>query len=275
VSVLPAALGFAALLVLDPHLSMMILAVVQGLTEFLPISSSGHLVLGQRLLGMGQSSLVEDVVLHLGTLLAVVFFYRRDIARLLRDVARRGPEGSRARAYALALIVGTLPAAAVGLFLEDPIERIFDRVELVLAAMTATALLLFLTRRFERGEGQVTLRAALLIGVAQAVAILPGCSRSGWTISVALALGIGPVEAARFSFLLSVPAILGAVVLQAGKLEAATTPVSALLLGAALAAVVGFLALRWLLALLRDMRLHRFAWYLLGLVATGLLFSLI
>lgn len=257
---------------LAAYLSMLILAVVQGLTEFLPVSSSGHLALGQMLLRMGEGGLMEDVVLHMGTLLAVVVFYRAVLARLVRGTL--GTEvgeidGLSARQYVGLVVLGNVPAVVVGFTLKDRIEELFTSPWAVFAAMAATAVVLWSTRRRRRGEDGPGVRTALLIGLAQSVAILPGASRSGWTIAVALWLGVRPEAAARFSFLLSIPAICGAMVLQLFDHEEITTPVGALVLGFVVAALVGLFALRWLVALVRRMELHRFAVYLGVLVVTG------
>ena len=256
---------------LQEHLSILLLAVVQGVTEFLPVSSSGHLAIGQMILQVGEGSLVEDVVLHAGTLVAVLVFYRRDLLALVRGTLRGGAmvDGLRARHYVALLVLGNVPAGVIGLTLKDPIEGLFDRPEAVLTAMAATALLLATTRRFQPQDVRLDAKRAILIGLAQSVAILPGVSRSGWTIAVALGLGMSPVAAARFSFLLSIPAIAGATVLQLSDVESNTTPVTALALGFVAAAVTGMFCLRWLVALVRRMALYRFAWYLAAVVGIG------
>jgi undecaprenyl-diphosphatase len=262
--------GLVLLALLSPHASMAILAVVQGVTEFLPVSSSGHLVLAQFLLDVGQGSILEDVMLHLGTLVAVVVYYRRDLVRLTRDVVRfDGDErGTAARAYVAALAVATVPAVVVGLGLKDGIETLFDSVPLVLAALAVTGTLLFATRWIRHGTTPIDMRRALLIGVAQAVAIVPGCSRSGWTIATALLVGVPPAEAARFSFLMSIPVILGASVVEIRDASGADAPFSALGLGIVLSALVGLASLWWLVRLVRGMRLHLFSYYL-WVVALG------
>lgn len=248
------------------HLSMSLLAVVQGVTEFLPVSSSGHLALGEMWLGIGEGSLVEEVALHVGTLVAVIFHYRNDLLELMRGALRGVGD---ARRYVALLVVGNVPAAIVGLGFKDTIEGLFGSVPAVLLAMAATAVLLASTRAARRGEGAIVWKIAILVGIAQAVAILPGASRSGWTIAVALWFGVRPVEAARFSFLLSIPAIAGATVLQATELGGNTIPWSALALGTVISAFTGMLCLRWLVALVRNMEIHKFAYYLGAVVVVG------
>lgn len=252
--------------------SLFILAVVQGLSEFLPISSSGHLALGQMIMHVGEGSLIEDIVLHAGTLVAVLVFYRAALLDLVRGFfgGRAEPvDGISPRLYVGLLVLGNVPAIVVGFTLKDPIEGLFTSPWAVFAAMAATAAVLWSTRRVLPGNGAPVPRTALLIGCAQAIAILPGASRSGWTIAVALWLGLKPEAAARFSFLLSIPAILGALVLQLADGGEMETGVGPLLLGFVVAALTGLFALRWLVALVRRMELFRFAIYLCILVVVG------
>ncbi len=247
--------------------SMIALAVIQGITEFLPVSSSGHLALAQSVLEVGQGSLLDDVILHLGTLVAVVVFYRKDLWNLIVGFFRA--DGTNERHYVLCLVVATVPAGLVGVLLGDVIEAAFDSVALVLVAMAVTGLVLFSTRRLSAGDAlddrPITLRQAIIIGLAQSVAVFPGASRSGWTIAVALTLGLRPAAAARFSFLLSIPAILGATVLQLRDAGASDVVPPNLIIGLLVAAAVGFASLSWLVRLVRGMALHRFSWYLWAL----------
>lgn len=244
------------------------LGVLQGLTEFLPISSSGHLVLGQVALGLQEPQLLFDVLLHVGTLAAVLYFYGRDVWRILRAcllaLAGRREDRPSARTGGL-IILGTIPAALVGLLLEDFIERAFGSPRAVSFALLATGALLYFTKSVPagaRGEDQVTWRDALLIGVFQAFAILPGISRSGSTIACALFLRIEREHAARFSFLLSIPAIGGAFVLKARHLAQISSPdILPFLVGTIAAAGTGVLALAWLLRLVRGGNLRGFAYY--------------
>lgn len=257
---------------LSIYVSLLILAVVQGLSEFLPVSSSGHLALGQMILGVGEGSLIEDVVLHAGTLVAVIVFYRAALLDLVRGFFGGGAEpvdGISARTYVGLLVLGNVPAIVVGFTLKDRIEGLFSSPWAVFAAMAATAVVLWSTRRVSAGQSVPVAKTAFLIGCAQAIAILPGASRSGWTIAVALWLGLKPEAAARFSFLLSIPAILGALVLQLADGGTMETPLGALALGFVAAALVGLFALRWLVALVRRMELFRFAIYLCILVIFG------
>ncbi|HKK70857.1 MAG TPA: undecaprenyl-diphosphate phosphatase [Candidatus Krumholzibacteria bacterium] len=261
---------------LQNHLSMFVLAVVQGVTEFLPVSSSGHLALGQMILRVGEGSLVEDVVLHAGTLVAVLVFYRRDLVELVLGLWRQGAvDGIGSRRYVALLLLGNVPAGVIGLTLKDRIEVLFDSPVAVLVALGATAVMLAFTRRLQRRNAPVDAWRAVAIGCAQALAILPGASRSGWTIAMALALGLSPVAAARFSFLLSIPAIAGATVLQLSDVENVASPASSLALGFVVAAITGLFSLRWLVVLVRRMELYRFAWYLAAVVTVGAVFLLV
>ena len=255
------------------YIQLMALAAVQGLTEFLPVSSSGHLVLAQHLLGIAEGDVFLDVLLHVGTLGSVVVVYRREILRLLRfDLP--------ALHYWLCLFVGTLPAVVVGLLFKHQVEALFNSPLFVACALVVIGGVLISTRFADRGDAVTTtweprpipLRKALLVGVAQAVAIAPGASRSGSTIALSLWLGLPRDEAARFSFLLSLPAICGALVLQLASGEAAARADWLPALVAALVAfLVGLAAIRWTkLAVIRD-HFWKFGFYCLALGVTVLL----
>jgi len=255
--------------------AMLILAIVQGLTEFLPVSSSGHLVLMQHVLDTREGDVFFDVVLHLGTLGSVLVVYRREVMRLLRfDRAALGYVGS--------LALGTLPAVAVGLLAKDAIEGVFHSPLFAAGGLLATAAILLSTRRSRQPQMEIPepweprpVRPfkALLIGCAQAFAILPGISRSGSTIAASLWVGLEKAEAARFSFLLSVPAILGALILQlasgAGAAVATTGEFGALVLAALTAFAVGLVAIRWTALAVVKAHFWKFSGYcvVLGLVA--------
>lgn len=269
-------LTLASVAELSTATSLLLLAVLQGLTEFLPVSSSGHLVLAQTAMGLDEPAIVVDVALHVGTLFAVLAVYRRDVAGLvvgLLDRRWREP---------LLIALGTLPAVAVGLFAKDAVERAFESPRTAAWGLLGTATLLAVgetlrRRRLRRERAPVALdaRIALLVGLAQACAICPGISRSGSTIAMGLALGLAPVAAARFSFLLAIPAIAGAALLQlSDALEpGALGEPGVLLVAVVVAALVGLAALRFLLAFLGR---GAFAWFsgyclVLGLVALSLL----
>lgn len=257
-------------------IQVLILAVVQGLTEFLPVSSSGHLVLVGDRLGITEPGLFLPILLHLGTLAAVLIVYRKDVLELLRGLTRgqwREP---------LLIVLATLPAVFVGLVLKSSIESAFGEARAAASCLLATAVILFLGDRARKsrvtkgdeGRAQLSVRDAFVIGVAQAVAILPGISRSGSTISVALLLGIRSDRAARFSFLMSIPAICGATVLEAKDLmEAGLEGISwgVPLLGLVVSALVGWASLVWLLAFLAKGAFRWFALYC-AVAGAGFLF---
>ncbi len=266
---------------------ILVLAVIQGLTEFLPVSSSGHLVLAEALTGFrdqaGGGVLFETVV-HGGTLVAVIVFYRGRVAAIVRSLALWAGRGMRSDdeavtrevKYAGLILLGSLPAGLVGIMLKDSIESTFDSPAIASACMIATGLFLVLYRR-DHGGRPIGWRAALMIGTAQAVAILPGCSRSGWTITMAIILGAGFIEAAEFSFLLSIPAVAGALVLELATVSVAGTPGGApgLLLGAAAAFASGYAALRLLVWILGRGSFHRFSWYLIPVGTVSLIYFIV
>ncbi len=270
-------------------LQALILGMIQGLTEFLPVSSSGHLVLFQELLGdeffgAGEEELFA-VVLHLGTLLPILWFYRRDIGQSiaalqpdhsLRDLGlTRWLQADSNRWLSVLVVVGTVPTGIMGIALHDYFTELFASPTKVLIALMVTGGLLLATRFVpaERsGTASLALWSALLIGVVQGCAITPGISRSGSTIAVALFLGIARADAARFSFLLSVPAILGAMVLQAKDgLPMESISWAPLALGFLAAVIVGYLSLVLLVSLVSKGRLYQFTWYLWPVAITGLI----
>ncbi|MEE9534804.1 MAG: undecaprenyl-diphosphate phosphatase [Acidimicrobiia bacterium] len=251
-----------------------LLGVVQGLTEFLPISSSGHLVVVEAALGIATPGVVIEVVLHVATLLAVVIVYRKVLWRL----AGGAVVGDRAAwRYIALLAIGTVPAALAGLFLEEWFERTFQSLLLVGLNFLITGAVLWSTRgRVRHAERpSPSTKGAFGIGMAQALAILPGISRSGTTVAAALWLGVDPVRAAEFSFLLAIPAIAGAAVLQipnlsGGLASGGAWPVAAGFLAALISGVV---AIRLLIYLLRNKAFHRFAPYCWGIGAITILFA--
>jgi len=256
---------------LDP-LHAIVLSVVQGLTEFLPISSSAHLILVPRILGWPDQGLAFDVAVHVGTLCAVVGYFRRELVTLTADwvrsvMARRLVGESR---LAWADLFGTVPVGLAGLLLGDFIEQNL-RSPLVIAASTVVfgLLLWWSDRRGARIRDEHTLvwRDVLLIGCAQALALIPGTSRSGITITAALAAGLSRAAAARFSFLLSIPVIVLAGGSKTVELLQADTPAhwGALILGAALSALSAYLCIHLFLKLLERIGMLPFVVYRLAL----------
>lgn len=246
-------------------LAAIIWGLVQGLTEFLPISSSGHLVVVPAFLdrlGMeiDQPSLAVSAVLHLGTLIAVLVYFRDDVMSVLR--MRREPDG---RKIALLVAVGTIPAL-VGLPLRNTLETFQETVTNVGIALICTGLILVAGQRLAQGVRRVTegtIPDAVLIGIAQAFALIPGISRSGITIAAGSARGFEPTQAARFSFLLGIPAIAGAGLISLPDVLSEGTFGAELVVGLAVSAVSGYLAIAVLLAALRRVGLAPFAVYCL------------
>jgi len=226
-----------------------LLALLQGIAECLPISSSGHLVLGRQLLGLGEAGMRLDIFLHVGTLLAIFVFYGRVIARILRNL-----EWS----YMAKVVVSAIPAGLVGVLFKDQLELLFASPKMVGGALIFTGFVLTLTRLLPKGDGEVTFLRALWMGLAQAVAILPGVSRSGMTLAAARASKVSPEKSAEFSFLMSAPPIAGAALLEALKAMKAAEPAAQevswglTIYGCALAAVVGYFALHLLLKSLKG-----------------------
>jgi undecaprenyl-diphosphatase len=261
----------------------LILGIVQGLTEFIPVSSSAHLVLVPWLFGWPGSGLAFDVALQLGTLLAVFVYFRDDLLGIargsLRAIVRREPDGEPALRLAAALLVGSVPAAIVGFALENPIDQVFhagERTEGSLLAIAGGLLVMGLLLVWAERTGTRTRLASslgmgqvLLIGGAQALALMPGVSRSGSTITAGLLLGLQRPEAARFSFLLSVPITFGAGLLQAVRLlDEGGLPHGERLsfaVGVGAAAIVGYISIRFLLSFLQTHSNLPFAVYRVGL----------
>ena len=254
-----------------------ILGVVQGLTEPLPVSSSAHLVIVPALVpGFQPPGVAFDVLLHLGTLLAVVFFLRREIGELLASLMPgKGPaahapgtgagEKAANRRMVLWIMIATFLTGVIGVLFKDRIERLFESVETTACMLFITGILLFLSDRVktnERRKEDMNLTDGIVLGLVQAVALIPGISRSGSTITFGIFRGLERKTAARFSFLLSIPAIGGAVILKSAelmRLPAGDLPV--LGTGFLAAAVMGFLSLKLLFAMINKTGLAPFAWY--------------
>ncbi len=243
----------------------LLLGVIQGLTEFLPVSSSGHLVIGESLLGIKTPGVTFEVWLHMGTLLAVLIYFRPRIIRLVQSLWI-GRDGAAERTTVWALIVGTLPAVVVGFTLKSAIETAFSSPHFTAAMLVVTGLILFSTVLARNRSLIVSPLRGLIIGLAQAVAILPGISRSGSTISAAMLIGVDPPKAAEFSFLLSIPAIAGAFLLDALSAEGNLLPagqVGGYLAGTAVSFVFGLLSIHYLLKIIRKGSFYLFGVYCL------------
>jgi undecaprenyl-diphosphatase len=252
------------------YLTGIILGIVQGLTEFLPVSSSGHLVLGQALLGVDDPGKTVEVAVHVGTLLSVVVYFHRSLLGLVQALFRR--ERVHERWMIAFLIVGTIPAVVAYLFFKPLFDRAYTSPSFASAMLLVTGVILFVPRWFSTPERQMSAGRAFLTGCAQAFAILPGISRSGSTISTALLLGIRPSAAAEFSFLLAIPAILGAVVTEYDAfVNLARSGTSGPYLVSVLAAfLVGLVAIYAVMSSVRGGRFHWFAYYCFVVGVAGL-----
>ena len=271
-------------------LDALILGVVQGLTEFLPVSSSGHLALGKHLLGLETHGLMFEVVVHLATALAVVLAYRRRLTGLVEALPhafslaawKASPGSSNSHLeragnlrLMLFLILGTVPAGVAGLLLKDSVQSAFNSPRMVCLMLIATGAVLIVSR-FAPGESKrgLTWSRVLLIGLAQAFALLPGISRSGMTITTGMLLGLSPGLAAEFSFLLALPAIFGATAVEVASQFAVAPPdfpgTWALIAGLGSAFFSGLIAIFFLLKILQKGRFDYFAWYCWTVAALGL-----
>jgi undecaprenyl-diphosphatase len=247
------------------------LGIIQGLTEFLPVSSSGHLVVGKNLLGFREPELLLDTALHFGTLLAVCIYFRSDLRQMIEELWRLIPRGENRRLgpgphamLALMVVIGSVPTAMIGITFKGPLESLFGSVTTVGVMLMITGFIVGITRFIPETYGkrdQVGVIIALAVGAAQGLAIVPGISRSGATIVCGLLLGLNRDLAGRFSFILCIPAIIGAVLLQLDM--AAITRVGAvpLIAGFLSAAFVGFLALKLLMRMVRKGHFYYFAPY--------------
>jgi undecaprenyl-diphosphatase len=272
-------------------LEAILLGIIQGLTEFLPVSSSGHLVLFQQLFGLKEAELFFDVCVHLGTLVAVIIVFRQEIIKiisvLLQLVSLAGQKEKFLQKVksdpefkmAVFIVIGSIPTAILGLLFVSIADRLFSSALITGLMLMVTGLLLWLTRKagthaVSTSIGHLTPGKAFIIGIVQGLAIIPGISRSGSTISTGLLLGVDRETAARYSFLLSIPAIVGAGLLSLKEGFSQTNPAIWIsLLGAVPAALVGYGALKSLLHMVKKGRLYVFAPYcwLVGILA--ILFS--
>ena len=240
------------------YIDTLILAILQGLTEFLPISSSGHLVIGQKLLDIDLPGNAFEVVLHIGTLMSVVTVFRVELKTLLFNL-----NDSSNRYYISAIAIGTIPALLVGLLLKDYISLIFDNIRFVSVSLVFTGVMLITSKFIIKRNVKLTLFIGIVIGLAQAVAIIPGISRSGTTICMGVLMGLSASEAAKFSFLLSIPVIIGAGLLTAMNIETIPFGIDIILLGILFSYLVGWISLKWLLTILSTGKLYWFGVYCL------------
>ena len=246
-------------------INAIILGIIQGLTEFLPVSSSGHLEIAKVILGedkVGEESLLMTVVLHFATALSTIIIFRKDILEILNGLIQF--KNNDSFWFCLKIVLSMIPAALVGVFFNDEIESLFGgALTFVGSMLLITGLLLFLADKAKASAKKVGIKHAILIGISQAIAILPGISRSGATISTAVLLGIDKEKAARFSFLMVVPLIFGKMAkdVLSGNIQYETTTFIPLLIGFIFAFLTGMLACKWMIKLVKSSQLKYFAYY--------------
>jgi len=258
-------------------ISAVILGIVQGLTEFLPVSSSGHLELAKYILGddavLGES-LMMTVVLHFGTAMATVFVFRNEIFQIVSKFFTK--DGNEEKSFVGKIIISMIPAAIVGILFEKQLESLFvQNIMLVCAMLILTGLLLFVADKATHTKKDVTYINALKIGIAQAIAIAPGISRSGATISTSVLLGIDRAKSAEFSFLMVVPLIFGKMakdVLE-GDFTSGDISFLPLMLGLITSFVTGIFACSWMIKLVRKSQLSYFAWYCIVVGVIGVIYA--
>ena len=249
----------------------LVLGLIQGLTEFIPVSSSGHLLLAHEVFGSTDSSLAFDVALHTGTLLALLVFFRKDLFKLAANVTKPNQQGRLARL----LILATIPAAVAGLLFGDYIDEHL-RTPLITAATLAVVGLLMLVadnKFLQKNEKEVTTKQGLLVGFAQLFALVPGVSRSGATMTAGLFAGLSRVQAARFSFLLAIPIVAGSALgILVKDVDTSNIGVTALVVGVVAAFVSGLAAIRFLLGVIAKTGLKPFALYRIALAIIVVVF---
>lgn len=243
----------------------LLLGVIQGLTEFLPVSSSGHLELGKALLGdtsLPKESMIFTVVLHFATALSTIVVFRKDLLEIIVDLTKF--EWNVNTQFVFKIAVSMLPAVLIGLLFESQLESLFsNNISLVGAMLIVTGLLLLLADRAQNTTKNVNFKNAFTVGLAQAIAMLPGISRSGATISTAVLLGIDKTKAARFSFLMVIPLIFGKIFkdLLSGELTYDSTQLTTLSIGFISAFLSGLVACTWMIKLVKNSKLKYFALY--------------
>jgi len=256
-----------------------LLGIIQGLTEFLPVSSSGHLELGKALFGtesIPSESMQFTVVVHGATALSTIVVFRNDIAQIFKGLFQF--KANEELYFSLKIILSMIPAAVVGVLFNDEIESLFSgQIMLVGAMLAITGLLLFLADRATKTTKSVSFGASIIVGIAQAIAILPGISRSGATIATSVLLGIDKSRAARFSFLMVVPLILGKMAkdVKDGAFSTGMDSSLPLIAGFIAAFIVGIIACTWMIALVKKSKLKYFSYYCFAAGLVSIIVSII
>jgi len=264
-------------------LEAFILGLVQGVTEFLPISSSGHLRIASALLGQDlETDLLFDLMVHFGTLISILIYFRERLTKLLFSVFRvlgapissfKGWDSDYELRFNTFILLSMIPAAVAGFTIRDQVEGVFANPIGISAMFMVTGFLLYATKFFDEGTKGLTLKNTFLVGVAQAFALLPGVSRSGMTISVAVFLGIKRDDIANFTFIMMIPVVAGATLLDLLKLDLDGMPeglMLALVIGFFTALISGYFALKYLIILFKSRGIFYFAWYCWAVGLMGL-----
>lgn len=255
------------------YLDAIVLGIIQGLTEFLPVSSSGHLVLAEHLLNVKMPGVTFEVLIHLGTLVSVLIYFRARLYRLVQALFVRDMVGERR--ILLFLLIGTVPAGVAGILLRDLFETTFSNPVETSIELIITGLILLIPRFFRAGNKRMSLGSAIVMGIGQAIAILPGISRSGTTIVSGMLAGVKPSEAAEFSFLLSIPAIGGAILLEAKHLlEIPTVLIIPYSVATLVSFLFGLLSVYVVLTSVKRGKFDYFAYYCFAIGAFGLYYFL-
>ena len=253
-----------------------ILGIIQGLTEFLPVSSSGHLELAKAIMGdasVGEESMLMTVVLHFATALSTVIIFRKEIVRILKGLFQF--KWNEEFKFAIKIVLSMIPAALVGVFLNDEIEALFGgQIMLVGFMLLLTGALLFLADKAKNTNKDVSFTHSIIIGISQAIAILPGISRSGATISTSVLLGVDRSKAARFSFLMVVPLIFGKMAKDVLSDEFMTSSIDSmpLIVGFIAAFITGLFACTWMIALVKKSKLIYFSIYCVVIGVSALIY---
>ena len=255
------------------YLDAIILGVVQGFTEFLPVSSSGHLEIGKVILGdtsLPEESLLFTVILHFATALSTIVVFRKDIVQIVSGILKF--EWNEETQFSLKIVLSMIPAVLIGLFFEKELESFFGgSIAFVGAMLIITALLLWLADRSKNTGKPVTIKDSIIIGVAQAIAMLPGISRSGATISTSVLLGNDKTRAARFSFLMVVPLIFGKIAkdILSGDITTESANLGVMGVGFIAAFISGLIACTWMISLVKKSKLRYFSIYcvIVGVIA--------
>ena len=260
-------------------LTAIVLGIIQGLTEFLPISSSGHLELAKAILGdhsLPKESLLMTIILHGATALSTVLVFRKDIHEIFQGLFEF--KMNDAFYFSLKIITSMIPAVFVGFFLEDMISKLFHQNILLVGAMLwITAVILYLANRSQITEKELSLKSAFSIGIIQAIAILPGISRSGATIALGVLLGVDKSKAARFSFLMVIPLIFGSMIKSSLEMETNSIQLnsSIMLMGFLAAFITGILACKWMIEWVKNSKLWYFSIYCMIAGTAAIIFGVL